>query len=151
MVPERDEGNTYFNYNQSRDHKVGVFGENSFKMNSDKNFRLKLLEKFSSMQSILSLNRVFSQFSRVFYLFLVLKSPFLVNLRHQYWFYYNKGVKCVCPFLTPLGIMGQPPVSIILIFIISLYFRCFSNDFDLRQFSKFSIFFGDIFWNFFLL
>ena len=51
--------------------------------------------------------------------------------------------------LTPLGIMGQPPVSIILIFIISLYFRCFSNDFDLRQFSKFSIFFGDIFWNFF--
>ena len=94
-------------------------------------------------------NRVFSQFPRVFYLFLVLKSPFLVNLRHQYWFYYNKGVKCVCPFLTPLGIMGQPPVSIILIFIISLYFRCFSSDFDLRQFSKFSIFFGDIFWNFF--
>ena len=109
------------------------------------------LEKFSCMQSTLSLNRIFSQFPRVFYLFLVLKSPFLVNLRHQYWFYYNKGVKCVCPFLTPLGIMGQPPVSIILIFIISLYFRYFSSDFDLRQFSKFSIFFGDIFWNFFLL
>ena len=63
------------------------------------------------------------------------KVAFLVNLRHQYWFYYNKGVKCVCPFLTPLGIMGQPPVSIILIFIISLYFRCFRAISIFRQFS----------------
>ena len=37
--------------------------------------------------------------------------------------------------LTPLGIMGQPPVSIILIFIISLYFRCFRAISIFRQFS----------------
>ena len=32
------------------------------------------------------------------YLISCTKVAFLVNLRHQYWFYYNKGVKCVCPF-----------------------------------------------------
>ena len=55
--------------------------------------------------------------------------------------------------LTPLGIMGQPPVSIILIFIISLYFRCFRAISIFRQFS--TIFFFDNFrkqfFEFFLL
>ena len=56
--------------------------------------------------------------------------------------------------LTPLGIMGQPPVSIILIFIISLYFRCFRAISIFLQFSKIFVFWqfsGINFWNFFLL
>ena len=56
--------------------------------------------------------------------------------------------------LTPLGIMGQPPVSIILIFIISLYFRCFRAISIFRQFSTIFFFltiFGNNFSNFFLL
>ena len=53
--------------------------------------------------------------------------------------------------LTPLGIMGQPPVSIILIFIISLYFRCFRAITIFRQFSTmfFLTIFGYNFSNFF--
>ena len=54
--------------------------------------------------------------------------------------------------LTPLGIMGQPPVSIILIFIISLYFRCFRAISIFLQFSKIFVFltiFGNQFLKFF--
>ena len=101
----------------------------------------RFLEK---SQGILVNSKFFSPKNGVFLSkipFSCTKVAFLVNLRHQYWFYYNKGVKCVCPFLTPLGIMGQPPVSIILIFIISLYFRCFRAISIFRQFS--TIFFDN--------